>query len=259
MEQFGRIEIKVVGHIGNEPLSPGNFDIREIKALFDVVETLLYPNSKLTRAPITYSLEEGSVRNIFKTTLQSAATFLATLNVVNQTGSLAGLELSTARAFQEIQKSAVKNDFIYEFGTPGNEPPSLVISRHTSYHINENLWANTEFYFYGTVINAGGKDKTNIHLQTKDYGLITIATPREVLEAQKENILYRHFTVRAKGRQNISTREMDTASFELLEMTPFDPNYNDQYLANLIKKASPRWKGIHDADKWLSKIRGING
>lgn len=259
MEQYGQIEIKVVGNIGNEPLSPGNFDIREIGALFNVVETLLYPNSKLTRAPITYSLEEGSVRNIFKTTLQSAATFLATLNLVNQTGSLAGLELSTARAFQEIQKSAVKNGFTYEFGTPDNELPSLVISRHTSFHINENLWANTEFYFYGMVINAGGKDRTNIHLQTKDYGLITIATPRNVLEAQKENILYRHFTVRAKGRQNIATREIDPTSFELLEITPFDPNYNEQYLANLIKKASPRWKGIKDADKWLSKIRGING
>ena len=259
MEQFGRIEIKVVGHIGSEPLSPRNFDIREIKALFDVVETLLYPNSKLTRAPITYSLEEGSVRNIFKTTLQSAATFLATLNVVNQTRSLNGLELSTARAFQEIQKSAVKNDFRYEFGSPDSESPSLIISKQTSYHINENLWANTEFYFYGTVINAGGKDKTNIHLQTKDYGLITIATPREILETQKENILYRQFTVRVNGRQNISTREMDTASFELLEMTPFDPNYNEQYLADLIKKASPRWKGIQDADKWISKIRGING
>lgn len=144
MEQFGRIEIKVVGHIGNEPLSPGNFDIREIKSLF-------------------------------------------------------------------------------------------------------------EFYFYGTVINAGGKDKTNIHLQTKDYGLIIIATPKEILEKQKENILYRHFSVRAKGRQNISTREIDPTSFELLEMIPFDPNYNEQYLANLIKKASPRWKGVHDADKWLSK------
>lgn len=259
MDEFGRIEIKVVGHVGNEPLSPENFDIREIKSLFDVVETLLYPNSKLTRAPITYSLEEGSVRNIFKTTLQSAATFLATLNVVNQTGSLSGLELSTAKAFQEVQKSAVKNDFRYEFGTPDNESPTLIISRHTSYHINENLWANTDFYFYGTVINAGGKDRTNIHLQTKDHGLITIATPREVLADQKENILYKQFTIRAKGRQNISTREIDPASFELIEMTPFDPNYNEQYLASLIKKASIRWRGIEDADKWLSKIRGING
>lgn len=259
MGEFGQIEIKVVGHVGNEPLSPENFDIREIKVLFDVIETLLYPNSKLTRAPITYSLEKGSVRNIFKTTLQSAASFLSILNIVNLTGSLDGLELPTARALQEIQKSAVKNDFRYEFGSPLNESPSLVISRNTSFHINENLWANIEFYFYGTVINAGGKDRTNIHLQTKDYGLITIATPRKVLEAQKENILYRQFTIRAIGKQNISTRELDLASFELIEMTPFDPNYNEQYLANLIRKASPRWKGIPDADKWLSQIRGING
>lgn len=259
MEQFGRVEIKVVGYVGNEPLTPDNFDIREIESLFHVVETLLYPNSKQTRAPITYSKEKGSVRNIFKTTLQSAATFLATLNVVNQTGSLDGLELSTARALQEVQKFAVKNNFRYEFGSPDSESPSLVISRHTSYHINDNLWANTEFYFYGTVINAGGKEKPNIHLQTKDHGLLIIATPKESLEAQQKNILYQKFSVRAKGKQNIATRELDPASFELLEMTPFDPNYNEQYLTNLIKKASQRWKGVNDADMWLSNIRGING
>jgi len=44
MNDSGKIEIRVVGRLGNEPLSPDNFDIREIKSLFDVVETLLYPN-----------------------------------------------------------------------------------------------------------------------------------------------------------------------------------------------------------------------
>ena len=56
MEESDKIEIRVIGRMGNDPLSPENFDIREIKSLFDVVETLLYPNQKNSRAPITYSL-----------------------------------------------------------------------------------------------------------------------------------------------------------------------------------------------------------
>lgn len=77
MEESDKIEIRVIGRMGNDPLSPENFDIREIKSLFDVVETLLYPNQKNSRAPVTYSLETGSVRNIFRTTRQSAAAFIA--------------------------------------------------------------------------------------------------------------------------------------------------------------------------------------
>jgi hypothetical protein len=259
MDDSGRIEIRVVGRLGNEPLSPDNFDIREIRGLFDVVETMLYPNQKISREPISYALEPGSVRNIFKTTPQRAAMFLSVLSLVARAESLDVLEITTARALQEVQKSALRNGFTYEFGTPGNETPSLVISNQTSYHINENLWADAEFYFYGMLVNAGGKDKTNIHIQTKDQGLITIATEKEFLQDREDNVLYKHFMVRAIGRQNITTGAIDMSSLHLSELTPYDPTYNEQYLARLIKRASPKWAGIGDADQWLSEIRGING
>lgn len=129
----------------------------------------------------------------------------------------------------------------------------------TSYHINENLWADAEFYFYGMLVNAGGKDKTNIHIQTKDNGLITIATEKEFLQDREDNVLYKNFMVRANGRQNITTGAIDMASLHLLELTPYDPTYNEQYLARLIKRATPRWTDVGDADQWLSEIRGTNG
>ncbi len=259
MEEFGKIEIRVIGRIGNAPLSPDNFDIREIRCLFDVVEAMLYPNQKYSRAPITYSLEKGSVRNIFRTSMQSAKAFLAIIGMVQQTGTLRGLELPVARALQEVQKSATRNNFIYEFGTPQETSPSLTISKDTSFHINEDLWANAEFYFYGMLINAGGKDKTNIHLQTKDNGLLTISTKKEFLQERTDNILYKYFTVQALGRQNIVTGEIDTSNLQLIALTPYEPNYNEQYLEELIKRASPKWEDVEDVNNWLSEIRGTNG
>lgn len=112
----------------------------------------------------------------------------------------------------------------------------LTISKETTYHINEDLWADAELYFYGTLVNAGGKDKTNIHLLTKDKGSLIIATEREFLQGLEENVLYKHFMVRAKGRQNILTGELDTSSLQLLQLSSYDPTYNEQYLDNLIKK-----------------------
>ena len=259
MEESGKIEIRVTGRIGNEPLSPDNFDIREIKGLFDVVEALLYPNSKTERPRISYSIEAGSVRNIFKTTRQGAVAFLAVVSMVNESNSLEGLDLTTARALQDVQKSAVRNNFTYEFGSHEKFTPSLTISSETTFHINENVWADAEFYFYGMLVNAGGKDKTNIHLNTKEHGVLTIATEKDFLMDLKENVLYKYFKVRASGRQNIDTTEIDTSSLRLLELNPYDPTYSEQYLAGLIRKASPKWKNAGDADEWLSRIRGING
>ncbi|MDE7376194.1 MAG: hypothetical protein K2N16_05040, partial [Muribaculaceae bacterium] len=241
MDNSGKVEIRVSGRVGNEPLSPENFDIREIKELFDVVETLLYPTAKAVRAPISFSMEEGSVRNIFRTTVQSAATFLTIVALVQQSNSLDVLELPAARALQEVQKSAIRTGFTYEFSAPDKEIPALTISKDTSFHINDNLWADAEFYFYGMLINAGGKDKTNIHLQTKDNGVIILATEREYLQDQKDNVLYKQFMVRTTGKQNISSGAIDMSSLQLLEMTPYDPTYQEQYLAKLIKRASPKW------------------
>lgn len=56
---------------GNESLSPDNFDIRELKKLLDGIEDMLFPNSKQGRPTITYSVESGSVRNIFRTSWQT--------------------------------------------------------------------------------------------------------------------------------------------------------------------------------------------
>lgn len=109
------------------------------------------------------------------------------------------------------------------------------------------------------LVNAGGNDKTNIHLNTKEHGVLTIATEKDFLMDLKENVLYKYFKVRASGRQNIDTTEIDTSSLRLLELNPYDPTYSEQYLAGLIRKASPKWKNAGDADEWLSRIRGING
>lgn len=258
MDNTRSVEIRVTGQVGNEQLSPENFDIREIRGLFDVVEALLYPNQKATREPISFSMEKGSVRNIFKTTAQGAATFIAIVSLAQEMGSLDVLELPTAKALQEVQKDAVRTGYTYEFGTPESDRPALTISRNTTYHINENLWADAEFYFYGVLINAGGKDKTNIHLLTKDNGVIILATEKEYLKEQKENVLYKHFMVRAKGRQNISIGAIDPSNLHLLELTPYDPSYSEQYLAKLIKRASPKWSDVTDADQWLSVKRGTN-
>lgn len=259
MEDKGHIEIRVTGKIGNEPLSPDNYDIREIRALFDVIEAIVNSSQKIRKTPITYSISEGSVRNLFKTTRQSAVAFMAIMSMIQTSGSLDGLELPAARAISEIQKAAVKNNFKYEFLGDDMERPALTITKETSYRINEELWAEAELYLYGTLTNAGGKDKSNIHLLTENNGILIINTEKEVLQSREENMLYKNYMVRAKGRQNIRSGELDMGSLELLEMKQYDPSYSEQYLASLIKKATPKWQGIDDVDEWVGKMRGING
>jgi len=100
MDKIGEIEIKVVGKSGNNELTPDNYDIKHIASLLQNVEDLLYPNEKKNRPLITYDIQEGSVKHIFKTTIQTVIAFSAILSQIQLNESIDFLELKTARAIE---------------------------------------------------------------------------------------------------------------------------------------------------------------
>lgn len=255
MEKIGDIEIRVVGKSGNLELRPDNYDIKQIASIMQNVEDLLYPNNKKDRPVITYDIEEGSVHHIFKTSIQAVIGFSALLSQVQVQNNIDFLELKTARALEEIQKMSRQKNYEFQIKTSLEKDYELKINPSTKFFRTENIWSDAEFYFYGVLKDAGGKSKANIHLDTKDYGYLSIETGEEFLKERKENLLYKKFGVRASGKQNIETGEIDTKSLKLLELIDFNPKFDNDYLKTLINKAKNNWRGIN-ADDWLLNMRG---
>jgi hypothetical protein len=219
------------------------------------VEDLLYPSNKKERPVISYNIEEGSVIHVFKTSIQAIIGFSAILVQINKHDSIDFLELKTAQAIESIQTLSYQKDFEFEIKTSVDDSPVLKINSTTSFFRTENVWVDADLYFYGTLTDAGGKNKANIHLDTEDFGLITIDTQKSFLKDQDENLLYRKFGVRAVGKQNIQTGEIDRSSLKLIGFVDFSPKYDDNYLKGLILKAKNNWKKI-DPDLWIDEIRG---
>lgn len=256
VEKIGYIEVNVKGHKGNEDLSPDNYDIREIVSLLENVEGLLFPGEKKDRPTITYKIEAGSVKNIFKTSIQYIIGFNAVLGQINENRSIDFLDLQTAKAFETFQILAIKNDYSFSIKTSLSNSHEVVINRTTHFIRAEAVWADAEFYFYGKVTNAGGKEKANIHIYTDNFGLIRIETPITFLEKYDENILYKTFGIRAVGKQHSETGEIDKSSFRFLELVDYYPEYDENYLKMLRDKAKRNWLGKIDPDDWLKNIRG---
>lgn len=64
MEKTGFIEIRITGTKGNLDLTPDTYDIREVMAVLEQVEGLLFPADKKERPTISYQIQGGSVRHI---------------------------------------------------------------------------------------------------------------------------------------------------------------------------------------------------
>jgi hypothetical protein len=257
MDKIGEIEVRIVGSNGKIELSPDTFDIKELTVLLQNIEDILFPKNKKERPMITYNLEEGSVKNILKTTMQVVIYANALFSQIQQSKSIDFLEPKSAIAFEAIQNQALKKGWNFEFKTSLSRDSKyeLRISPETNLTRTQAEWVDAEFYIYGELTDAGGKSTVNIHIDTEDYGILKIFTDKVFLKDQKENMLYKNYGVRVLGRQNPETGEMDSSSLKLVEIIDYNPKYDENYLQKLIDKAKNTWKGI-DADKWLSDLRG---
>lgn len=252
------ISLRIIGKNGDEPLTPANFDIGQIRFLLDEVENLLYPDKKKRkdRPTISYELKEGSVLNVFKTSMQSVLLVSSVLGVIEQeTGYIDKLEVGSAQAIENLQSFALRHNYDIEIGTSDKPQRIFKITPTTHYVRRENILVDIECYYYGTLTDAGGKDKANIHLDTRDAGSLTIRTDKEYLAGYQGNPLYKKFGVRVRAKKNILTGDIDKSTLVLLELMDYQPKFDADYLQGLIRKATPKWKGV-DADEWLTNVRG---
>ena len=256
MDKIGYIEIKITGSKGNIELSPENYDIREIISMLENAENLLFPGDKRDRPNISYKIEEGSVRHILKTSIQFIIGFNAIIGQVSQVQNIDFLELNTAKAFENIQDIAAKKDYVFSIKTSLDNTNEVKLDKTTKYHRTEAIWADAEFYFYGKVTNAGGKDKANIHVFTEELGTVRIQTPISFLEQYDENLLYKTFGIRATGKQHSETGEIDTTTLKFIDLIDYQPKYDEVYLKQLRDKAKTSWLGNINSENWLREIRG---
>jgi hypothetical protein len=256
MEVLGTIEIRVQGIRGSEELSPKNLDIAELRDTLSRVQGLLFPMGGRQRPTVTYEMHEGSVRHVFRTSMQYAVMIGAVLTQIESSGSLDFLDLNTAKAIQAFQEEAASKDWKFTISTSAAPSTPLTITRDTHYVRDERLLVKADFFFYGKVTTLGGKNKGTIHIDTEEFGNLTIETPQKELESFEENVLYRVLGVEASGFQNPVTGEIDRSSLHFIGRLTYEPHYDESYLNRLIEKARASWADIADVNDWLGDIRG---
>lgn len=253
LQNKGQVTIHIEGQYGAEKLTPDNYDITLMQSVLEYAIALLDLDKRKETPVTTFHIESGSVKNVFTTSKQKAVEFASVLALVTSTASIDQLDAKTAVAFEGLQKFAIQNNFNVDVSTSESKEHVVHITPTSYFKRTENLWADAEVYYYGTIVDAGGKNKSNIHLDTKD-GLIMIDADKEILANIEGNPLYRKFGVRATAKQNIITGDIDRSSLRLIEMIEFEPKFDLSYLERKIEASTPIWSGI-DADEFLHEIR----
>lgn len=254
MNALGEIEIHIEGRVGAQKLTPALVDIDEIRDLLGEAAALLFPTEKRSQRPIiSYEISDGSVRHRFRTLMQTVIGFGAVIAQVASEGNIDFLHEKSASAIESLQRIAREKDYVV---TLSANQQSLQLDRTTHYERQQQVWVDAEFYLYGELTNAGGKNNPNIHLDTKEHGTLRISVNKDFLKEGEKNLLYKKFGVRAAGRQNLKTFEIDPNSLQFVELLDYNRDYSQSYLDALIKRAAPAWAEVMDPDQWLEELRG---
>ena len=254
MDETGQIEIRISGMNGHLELKPDNYDIKDIIDLLENAESLLCPDER-NRPVISYNILPGSVRHVFATSMQYIIGFNAIIGQINQRGSIDFLEKKTAQAIENLQKVSREKNYTLELSTSLDNTNRIKLDTKTTYFRKESMWVEAEFYFYGKITDAGGKDKANIHIATEEFGTIRISTPIDFLEQYERNLLYRTMGIYATGKQQLHTGEIDMSSLQFVDLVECRPKYDENYLNGLREKARS-WISSINAEEWLNEIRG---
>jgi len=254
MEEKGFIEVKIEGTVGIKTLKPEDIDIAEIKEIINDVENFLYPGraEKSERPHISYKIEEGSAKHFFHLPISAVLLFNGLTGEISTRGTIDFLDFKRAEIIEKFQRKALEKDYEITLTNSLSEAKTLKINKDTKYFSVAANYIETELILYGKIDTEGGVDP-NFHINTKEYGRLTVsATVEQLLEGEKR--LYKFYGIRVSGKQSLTDGK--PFDLKLLNYIEYNPIFNRIELDLLIERATPNLSKIADVDAWLNQLRG---
>jgi hypothetical protein len=254
------IDMKIEGLREGEQLRPDLLDVDEIVSLLSYARDFLFPEKGKDRSRISVAFKEGSVVLSLKVDPATALQTQAILADLNANHNLGLLKPKQVEAIEGIQKYVAEQDFVLRFGIADKLTEGLRIDRKTEWMMPEEVWFDEELYVFGEIVDVGGKTNPNVHIETKDFGILTVAANKEILSEDDKNRLYKEQQLRIRIKRSLQTGEFKKGSAQLIEFVDVDASESpDEYLDRLISESKPYMDKIGDPNEWLKRIRGYDG
>lgn len=249
------ISIILEGEYEGEPISPEVVDIAYLRELLDDVEKLVSTETKRQRGKIALQIEKGSLLLRVEADSYHIDSLKADLESVGKTSSFAGLHPKRSKVLEKWHSNTKSHPIHYKFNLL-DDNWDFELKGETEIRPQGEIWLDTELYLFGEITNIGGITNSNFHLNTKEYGNVTVSIPKETVREDSEARTYKHYLVRIKCKQNLASGDIQEAKF--VEWVDYYPDYDEEKLDQAIDLGKESWKGVSDSVDFIRKLRGYN-
>lgn len=219
----------------------------------DVAEFLKGNSREIDPSQVMVSVEEGSFALVV-TGVLAATSLWADLNSLNASKSLDAIDSKRAAVVERWQTVSRQHPSrSYAVGDVGKNS-IFHVNASTDFLRGEEIWVTVEKYFYGRIVDLGGKKKPNVHLELEGGGTVTIAASQDMLAEEEHNRLYRQALLRVSVEENLITGA--TRNPSLLGFENHQWGFDEREFEELVRIGTRAWADVPNATEWVEELRG---
>ncbi len=263
------LELHSEGRKDGEPFSLSSVPASVLKSVLNripdfVAGSKASPKTKATvESSITYSFENGSLKIKASLALAMAAVlqesaFFADFAAISK-GKMN--EVSDVGRIESIQ--ALKRDLLGGGATVielssefAHVPIFNIAEQDVKVPPSSDPWVDSESYVMATVIDMGGKNKANAHLELDNGELVVADSARNYLASLENNLLYKRVLAHVAYRVNLRTK--DWQNIRLVSLSRPGTTFDADAFDKAVSRPSA-WDEVADPVTEIRRMRGDNG
>lgn len=204
-------------------------------------------------AEVLVSVEDGSLA-LFASGLLAASTLWADLESLKSPDSLGQIDIKRAAVVERWQTAARQNPKRKYRVADSASHVHLSVDSTSDFRRIEEVWVHVEKYVHGRVVDWGGKNKPNVHLEMDGGDTLIVAASQEMLANEQQNRLYRPALLHISAEENLLNGKL--RSPRLLAFEVHQPAYDEGEFQKMVKRGTAAWSGVPSATEWLEDLRG---
>lgn len=253
---MGQLRIRFKGKIDGAELKPNTIDIQYLINKLGEVQDFLTGSIKSHERPkIITTIEDGSL--VCNSSLNGFADIKDYIVDINTLASIDPeidfLEPRRKKTIYKWQKEAKEENLEITI-SDSDLNLDFIISPETNYSEPVEFFTKSQVYVVGEIKDMGGKERINIHIDTRNHGYLKIGCTKEQVNAYKQ-FLYQKIGAYIRVKQNLDTGEIKNGSAKLLKIDPPRNKNVIEATEKFINSSKGVWADVEDPTSWVRGLR----
>ncbi len=204
-------------------------------------------------ADIMIAIKPGSLMFV-ATGLLAVTSLWQDLTQLQSPDALDRIDPKRAAVVERWQAAARKSPKRSYSITDADVQHRLTVDATSRFSRSTDSWVLVEKYVHGRVVDLGGKNKANVHMELDNGMPLIVTATHDQLAKEPENRLYKTALLHITAEENL--RDGSLRNSKLIAFEAQAPGFDEGAFRDMVRRGTQAWADVPDTTTWLNELRG---